>query len=367
MQKKRIALAASIFTTICILFFSSISVCSASSTTILKKGMRGSEVKSLQNDLKKLGYFNATVTGYYGDITKSSVIKLQKGYGYTQDGIVGRNTGTLINRLLGGSTSSRSSASTVSATVLKKGMRGRAVTVLQNNLKKLGYFNATPTGYYGSITVSSVMALQRKYGYIVDGIAGKNTLTLINNLLGGTGDPVKIDSASNSTASRGGSERGNYMAPWFSEANRVFSRGTVARVYDIDSGLSFNIKRTYGTNHADCETLAADDTKIMKKIYGGQWSWTRRAIIVDVDGRKLAASMAGMPHAGLDSAAANKTVSGRSGGYGRGTNLDAVKGNNMNGVFDVHFYGSKTHGTNRVDGNHQAMVKKAAEWAKRNY
>ena len=38
----------------------------------------------------------------------------------------------------------------------------------------------------------------------------------------------------------------------------------------------------------------------MKSIYGGDWSWERRPVIITVNGRKLAASMAGMPHAGVE-------------------------------------------------------------------
>ena len=33
--------------------------------------------------------------------------------------------------------------------------------------------------------------------------------------------------------------------------------------------------------------------------------------------------------------------------------------------FDIHFLNSKTHGTNRVDTNHQNAVKTAAEWAEK--
>jgi len=38
----------------------------------------------------------------------------------------------------------------------------------------------------------------------------------------------------------------------------------------------------------------------------------------------------------------------------------------MDGHFDIHFLGSKTHGTNKVDSNHQNAVKKAADWANAN-
>ena len=70
--------------------------------------------------------------------------------------------------------------------------------------------------------------------------------------------------------------------------------------------------------------------------------------------------MAAMPHAGVDSQPANKILNKRSQGYGRGYNLDKIKNNGMDGVFDVHFLNSRTHGTNRVDANHQKAVRKAA-------
>lgn len=125
-------------------------------------------------------------------------------------------------------------------------------------------------------------------------------------------------------------------------------------------------KRTYGYNHADCEGLTAKDSAILKSIYSGSWSWTRRPIIVIIKGRKIAASMAGMPHAGLDRYPANVKVHGRSGGYGYGDNLDAVKGNIMDGHFDVHFLKSRTHGTNRVNAAHQNAIKRALAWARKN-
>jgi peptidoglycan hydrolase-like protein with peptidoglycan-binding domain len=326
------------------------------SSTVLKNGMRGDAVTKLQKDLKTLGYFSVDVTGYYGDLTESAVKKLQKAYKYSQDGIAGKATFSLINELLGQETGSSSRGSASTGSVLKFGMRGDSVYTLQKNLKNLGYMTVAPTGYYGELTEAAVKKLQKQHGCTVDGIAGRNTFSLIDKLIGEKG----------SAASRGKPDSDGYMMPWFGKAENFFKIGKTAEVIDIETGLSFEIKRTYGYNHADCETLTADDTKIMKEIYGGEWSWNRRAVIVTVDGVNIAASMAGMPHAGLDRYAKNKRISSRSGGYGAGSNLDAVKDNNMDGVFDLHFYKSKTHGTNRVDENHQKAVKKAAEWAENN-
>ncbi len=148
---------------------------------------------------------------------------------------------------------------------------------------------------------------------------------------------------------------------WWKEAKTVFYIGAVAKVTDVWTGKSFYVKRTYGRNHADCETLTEEDTVVMQEVWGGSWNWNRRPVILEVDGRRLAASMAGMPHAGLDEQPVNKIVSSRSAGYGRGYNLDKVKDNDMDGHIDVHFLNSRTHGTNRVDPNHQKAVKEAAK------
>jgi peptidoglycan hydrolase-like protein with peptidoglycan-binding domain len=361
---KHLSIAAAAFILSIQFCFSGITV--YASGTVLKEGMRSEEVTGLQRDLKKLGYFETNPTGYYGGITGSAVRRLQKKYGLTVDGVTGSKTLALIDRLLS-SSSSRSSVrqavNVPSGTILKKGMSGSAVSSLQSNLKKFGFFTADVTGYYGSITVSAVKSFQKKYNLSADGIAGSKTLTQINKLL--TAKSTNVSRSGSSVRTTAGQE-GGYLAPWFDVASKVFSIGSVATVYDIDTGLTFRIKRAYGYNHADSETLTAEDTKIMKKIFGGEWSWSRRAVIINVDGRKMAASIAGMPHAGNDSYPANTYVSSRSGGYSGGTNLDTVKNNGMDGHFDVHFSGSRTHGTNRVDEAHQSMVKKAANWAKEN-
>ena len=89
----------------------------------------------------------------------------------------------------------------------------------------------------------------------------------------------------------------------------------------------------------DTEPLTAEDTAIMKEIYGGAWSWDRRAILVKYDGHVYAASMNGMPHG-------TSTID-----------------NGFDGHFCVHFTGSKTHGTDRVDEDHQAAVAQATQYS----
>ena len=67
---------------------------------VLKKGSSGDEVKSLQQNLNKLGY-GLDVDGKFGDGTYGAVVHLQKSFGYTVDGMVGDGTRFLINQQIG--------------------------------------------------------------------------------------------------------------------------------------------------------------------------------------------------------------------------------------------------------------------------
>ncbi|TYQ15681.1 UNVERIFIED_CONTAM: cell wall-associated NlpC family hydrolase [Acetivibrio alkalicellulosi] len=59
----------------------------------LRHGMRHSEVITLQDDLRNLGFFNFhTSTGYFGDITRDAVMAYQRSRNLNVDGIVGTQT-----------------------------------------------------------------------------------------------------------------------------------------------------------------------------------------------------------------------------------------------------------------------------------
>ncbi|BCJ86533.1 C40 family peptidase [Effusibacillus dendaii] len=66
--------------------------------TVLKTGMSSADVKTLQSDLKQLGYFSATETGYFGSITRDAVVKFQQANGLTADGVVGPKTFSVLNK-----------------------------------------------------------------------------------------------------------------------------------------------------------------------------------------------------------------------------------------------------------------------------
>lgn len=58
----------------------------------------------------------------------------------------------------------------------KYGSRGSEVRIIQEKLKRWGYYTGGVDGIYGSLTVSAVKKFQQKNGLTVDGIAGTKTL-----------------------------------------------------------------------------------------------------------------------------------------------------------------------------------------------
>jgi peptidoglycan hydrolase-like protein with peptidoglycan-binding domain len=243
--------------------------------------------------------------------------------------------------------------------VLKSGMHGSNISNFQQNLLKLGYFTSSPTGYFGSKTKKSVIEFQKNNGLNPDGMAGKATLGKITSMLNTSMDLTTEVISRDGSSLNAKASNVVQLLPWFGEVENIYAKGDVATVVDVETGLKMQIKRTYGTNHADVETLTAEDTATLKEIAGGSWNWTRRPVIVEIDGYRIAGSLTAKPHAGRDDMPANVIVSNRSGNYGRGQNLDAVKGNNMDGQFDIHFSGSKTHRSNKIDRAHQQAIKQA--------
>lgn len=133
---------------------------------------------------------------------------------------------------------------------------------------------------------------------------------------------------------------GKEMDWWTSDIQSIFARGTTAQITDVATGIAWREQRRGGTNHADVQPLTAADTAAMKKACGS-WSWSRRAIIVTINGVNYAASMNCMPHGG-----------------------GSITDNNFNGHHCIHFTNSRTHGGNKVCPLHQAAIKKAAGLSK---
>lgn len=147
---------------------------------------------------------------------------------------------------------------------------------------------------------------------------------------------------------------------WFTEAQYVIPINTDFKIVDLETGKSFNARRTVGSGHADCEPLTAQDTAIMKEIWGGNFNWNKRSVLVKYNGRTIAASAAGMLHAGNEGAEGGAWTTWRSDDYGAGINYDYIKGNDAHGHFDLHFYKSIGHSSGTENATHQKNVLRSA-------
>jgi uncharacterized protein YraI len=218
------------------------------------------------------------------------------------------------------------STATSASMRLKIGMSGAQVRNVQQKLRSRGFMVASATGYFGEITESAVKAFQREAGLAADGIVGEKTYTML------FGD----NDISITTAKLFGITGEVKLSTW-DEINKQWKKGTTATVTDVKTGLQYKAYRFGGWYHADCEPMTAADTKIMKKMFGGSWSWNRRPIWVTLsNGVTYAASQHGMPHM-----------------------ADPVSGNDFPGHFCIHFYHSKVHETSAECPRHQYCVKYA--------
>jgi general secretion pathway protein A len=68
---------------------------------LLREGGRGSEVMSLQEQLKDAGFFAGAPTGFYGSATSEAVRSLQREHDLEEDGVAGMETRILLARLAG--------------------------------------------------------------------------------------------------------------------------------------------------------------------------------------------------------------------------------------------------------------------------
>ena len=210
------------------------------------------------------------------------------------------------------------------------GSSGNNVKKLQKCLAACGYYTGSVDGDYGPGTKSAVKKLQKAKGLKQTGNADSATIAAMFGEKASTSKSTDTQSKSSSSTER---------LNWFKNGSDRIPKGATFTVKDCKTGKTFKCRRWSGANHLDAEPLTKSDTAVIKSIYGS-WSWKRRPILVKYNGRVYAASMNGMPH---------------------GTTT--ISDNKFNGHFCIHFYGSKTQGTKKVDATHQNCVATAMNYS----
>lgn len=163
-----------------------LSVLSAASSAFAQIDPRYPNLRSVQDQLRELGYFNRSSTGQLGPVTQEALTNFQRDYQLSLTGRPDRDTVIALNSLAGLDTQPLRTSLTTSVTKyytnyreLHFGDRGADVSSLQHRLQELGYFNTHPTGSFREVTLQALKAFQRVNRLRVTGVADSQTLALL--------------------------------------------------------------------------------------------------------------------------------------------------------------------------------------------
>ena len=212
------------------------------------------------------------------------------------------------------------------------GSTGSTVTYIQTALTALEYYDRQITGHYGRYTKDAVRAFQRDNNLTADGVCGAITLAAIQKAYSGSSSATTTYNAT------------VYKLDWsYMKSNATalgIAKGASIKLTDLTTGKSLNVHVQSTGNHIDAEPLTSADTTTLCEIYGvstpNAISYKRRPMMITTSAGQFLCSIYGQPHGAQD-----------------------ITNNGYEGQFCLHFVNSKTHGTNRVDEDHQNAINTA--------
>ena len=210
---------------------------------------------------------------------------------------------------------------------------------VQIRLRDLGYFNFKPTGVFQSMTADAAKKFQQKHSMddgspmIADGTIGAQSMDILfrHNV-------TQVDIIASIPIGKpleGEPSKGDLVS--WSEVKPLLTTSTTYVITDYNTRTTFSMAFTGGENHAEMECADAFNAGIYKEVFGGHYNYSKRSVLVSINGRQIAASLFGWPH---------------------GT--DEYPSNEMAGHACLFFDGSLSHVGKLPDAEHQELIYKAA-------
>lgn len=191
---------------------------------VLKEGSRGNDVKTVQDKLRRWGYYKGSVDGIYGSKTKEAVKYFQRKNGLTADGIVGKKTFEALG-MMGQANGSGSQSSNNGYTNSDTYLLARCI-----------YGEARGESYTGQVAVGAVVLNRVKSPDFPNTISGviyqKHAFTAVSDgQINLTPDQTAINAAKD--ALNGWDPTGGclyYYNPVTATSEWIFSRETVITI-----------------------------------------------------------------------------------------------------------------------------------------
>lgn len=126
--------------------------------TQLKKGDKNSQVGVVQGQLAAMGYYEGSINNSYDAATVSAMKLFQEANGISASGVADEITRSLLNAGTGKTYDEY--VDELSVMEVSKGDTGLSVTLLQERLTELAYYDGTINGKYNAEVVTSVKRFQ---------------------------------------------------------------------------------------------------------------------------------------------------------------------------------------------------------------
>ena len=264
----------------------------------LTQGDSGEDVRSVQARLIALGYLSGSADGQYGSATVAAMQAFQQMNGLTASGE--GNPGTYARLYSDDALTSQGvqqGESVPAYTNLRKGATGALVIRLQQALVKLDY-RLSVTGTYDDDTFEAVRSFQAINNLSVDGVAGKNTQSLLysgNAQKFPTGGPNGIYGSMGYVAPPAKSQI--QLLHWKDDVKGSMKDYQAFLVYDPATDISWSLTIIARGRHCDVEPSTKADTAAMHAAFGYKETWTPKPVYVRLpDGRWTVATTHNVAH-----------------------------------------------------------------------